>query len=201
MIPRKQCRGAVLGLKVADEDFILTFASAVRRAFGLTVRARREGPYWVAKIGRIGVFDDLKTREPETRDEVRWWLRGFFDSEGNASLTRSKISENSWSRRVAFFNTDVALIDRARGYLDLLEIETLTYTMKPSRGHLGTKPVFELLVRSGQENYWRFGELVGSSIARKAQALQAIPRSYVPDLSEHCRQAQRKGSTARWGRR
>lgn len=191
--------GTALGLRVADYAFALAFAGALGAAFRAGAPPRRdERGYWVVmRSARSGRFDRLPRATVATRDQRCAWLRGLFDSEGNASLCRRKKYEHSFSRRVSFYSTNKATLRRAARYLATIGLSSRWSPVKPSAGHLGTLPVFELAVRSSRENYATFARLVGSSIGRKRRVLEALPKSYSPDISESCRRAQLKGAAAK----
>jgi hypothetical protein len=177
------CTRLTLGLRVADEDFARAFAAAILAEFSVQAVCRRdERGYWLVRTSnKTGRFSALLNFAPSSQDEKAAWLRGLFDSEGNATLSRAKVSANAWNRRVALFSTEPSTIARAARYLRDLGIETRLSTMKPSTGHKGKRTVWQLTVRHSKANFARFSALVGSSIARKAATLAAIPTTYQPD--------------------
>jgi hypothetical protein len=173
----------ILGLHVADEDFARAFAEAVRVAYGVGPAVRRErAGYWrVARYNGYGRFDGLlpyRSFRTDDDDERAAWLRGFFDSEGNASLLRLRKGVNSWSRRVCVFNTDLRILGTAADFLAALGYLTVQSHVPPDAGHLGTLPVYQLRLRQSRENFERFATQVGSSIGRKQRTLDAIANSY-----------------------
>lgn len=189
-----------IGLRVADEDFAAAFADALAAAFGCRARPRRdERGYWLVRTTNgTGRFDGLRAFEAATDAERGAWLRGLFDSEGNATLRPlPAVSVNSFERRVAIYSTATATLGRAASYLASLGIRTVQTATRNSAGHKGTKIVYQLRVRASREHYRRFAELVGSSIGRKRAVLNAIPASYQPPGNEHCRRAQRLGAEAK----
>lgn len=191
-----------IGLRVKDEDFATTFADALAIAFGCTARPRRdERGYWLIRVGnKSGRFNGLLALEPATNAERGAWLRGLFDSEGCAYLGRAKISANSYNRSVTMYSTNLTTLERAVRFLAAIEIRATIGQRKNGAGHWGTKTVYELDVSPGRENYKRFAELVGSSLARKAATLKAIPDSYRLDPKEHVRRAQKLGAATRRAR-
>ncbi len=195
------CTRLTLGLRVNDGDFARAFCGALKSGFGVDRRPKRdERGYWLVRVGnKRGTFDGLRTYRPRGRKEIAAWLRGLFDSEGNAQLCKAKISANSWHRRVSFYSTDQTTLDRAATYLSELGIETVWYVEKNSKGHKGTKVVYQLRIRPGQHNYRRFALLVGSSIARKRESLHRIYETY-QEPGHHAR-AGRVGSASRRRRR
>jgi hypothetical protein len=188
-----------LGLRVADLDFAQAFVCALRTAFGVErVPRPDERGYSLVRIGdKRRRFAALREVRPELADERAAWLRGLFDSEGNADLSPSNLSENSWNRSVRFFSTERSTLVLATQHLAELGIATKPIvTVKPSAGHKGRKPVYRLHLRCDQANFARFAELVGSSIGRKAEALRRIPLSYRPDTA-YCRTGQARGAATR----
>jgi hypothetical protein len=173
--------GAVIGLRVKDEEFVRAFAAAVRRAFGTGPNCVFSGGYWSARLRRKGWFGGLRALEPLGPEQIGAWLRGMFDSEGNAQVGQMGRKPRYAYRRVAMYSTDRATLDRCARYLDALGIpHTLTDTKANQRaGHIGTKPVLELRVRGSRENYRRFLDAVGTTIPRKRLALERIVSSYL----------------------
>lgn len=195
------CTPLSLGIQVADCDFAEAFATAIAEAFSIappTVRQEARG-YWVVRMSnKSGRFNALRDVAPDGIDESAAWLRGFFDSEGNALLRRNGMSPNAFGRRVAMYSTNLGTLDRAAGCASRLGIETLLRRTKNSAGHKGTLVVFELALRGARDNYQRFSDLVGSSIERKRTVLAAIPQSYA-DTFESSSIGGRRGCATRWG--
>lgn len=191
-------KNRILGLRVADADFAAAFAEAVSAAFGRRAKPRRdERGYWVVRTSnRDGVLDELRTVEPVLVEQGTW-LRGLFDSEGNAQLTRLRSGPNCFGRRVAFYSTNLETLDRAAYYLTALGMLSGLSEVRPTRGHLGTKPVFQLRLLASREAFDVFRTLVGSSIGRKRAALDAIVASYEADLPAARRRAQLLGAEAK----
>src|SRR5262249_43789984 len=102
------CTRLTIGLRVIDADFAQAFALALHVVFGLAVSPRRdERGYWLVRVGnKTGRFNHLPSYEPTTDEERAAWVRGLFDSEGNAQLRPSGISTNSFGRRVAIYSTN-----------------------------------------------------------------------------------------------
>lgn len=174
------CTRRTLGLRCADEDFARTFARAILKGYGIAITCYQdERGYWLVRARNgTGRFDHLLEFEPKTKIEMAHWIRGLFDSEGNASLCKSKMSKNSWNRRVAIFSTTTKTLDRAAEYLHSLGIVTLRYIESRSVGHKGDRIVHQLRIRPGKENFRLFSEIVGSSIRRKMKALKRMPLTY-----------------------
>ncbi len=190
---------SVLGLRVADLDFSQAFCEALSVAFAITKHPRLdERGYWLVRMGdRVGRFNVLRNFEASTDKEKSAWLRGFFDSEGNAQLTKRTFGSNCFERRIAMYSTDENTLNAAERYLLDLGIVGKRRLTKNSVGHKGTKPVSELRLVSSLRNFGSFRTIVGSSIARKRNTMDAIVSSYVSDLSESCKQRQRLGAAAR----
>jgi len=189
-----------IGLRVSDADFASTFAVALELATGsLTRPYHDERGYWsVRNQNHAGRFSHLKGYEPQTDEECAAWLRGLFDSEGNAQLRiKPGVGPNSYGRRVAMYSTNTETLRRAQTYLERLAITSVIRPQKHSDGHKGTLPLFELSLDQSRENFLRFAWLVGSSIARKRDVLMALPLSYRADPGESCRSAQRIGAAAK----
>lgn len=191
-----------LGLRVADEEFAQQFARSVRHVYGVSTVARRdERGYWLVRVGnKTGRFDGLRLFEPSTAEESRCWLRGLFDSEGNAQLVhRPRVSPNAYQRRVSFYSTSVETIEMAADALSGLGLRTIRSHVKPTAGHLGSKPVIELRLAASRSAYALFADEVGSTILRKQRVMEAIPTSYQPP-GHHAR-IQAKGVESRRARR
>ena len=192
-----------LGLRSKDQDFAETFSAAVASSFSVRRQPRQdERGYWLYRTSnKTGRFNPLFGFEPQNNEERRAWLRGMFDSEGNVQLRLNGMSTQSYGRRVAFYSTNTITLNMCSQYLmDLGMLARLNPT-KASTGHLGDKVVYELCLRGSLENYQRFAALVGSSIQRKRDRLDAIPGTYKPDRSAHCRAAQKIGAAIRSARR
>lgn len=185
-----------LGLRVKDRDFAEAFADAIEK-----VAAKRpniiidERGYFTVRVSnKTGKFSYLKDSEIRTAEDKASWLRGLFDSEGNASLRN--LRDHSFERRIGMYSTSVETLLRAKVYLTDLGMTTAFRMMKNSRGHKGSKTVHELKLRGSIENFSLFAKYVGSSIMRKHAIIEAIPLSYQPD-HEYLRRAQLKGVAAK----
>lgn len=189
----------IIGLTTKDLDFAEAFSDALHVVYGVKIRPKmdKRGYWQVRTSNRTGRFNALRTFEPSSDTEYAAWVRGYFDSDGNASLVPAKISVNAFSRRVAIYSTALNELGRCATYLDRLGIATAVRATKNSASHIGDKTVYELRVAVNRANFQRFSILVGSSIGRKQETLNAIPESYKPDLSAHCREVQLIGATAR----
>lgn len=176
------CTNLTIGLKVKDYDFSLAFCHNLNIGFGFSLKPRLdERGYWLVRTSnKKGYFSHIKSYQPRNKEEIAAWLKGVFDSEGNASLLKSKISLNSWNRRVSMYSTDYETITKIESYLLQLGMPNVTRKMKATKGHKGTKPVYEIKLRSSQENFQCFYSLVGSSIKRKNDVLERIPKTYQP---------------------
>lgn len=173
--------GGYLCLRVADEDFAHAFTSALEAGYGIRrTPARDERGFWLTRTyNGHQRFDGLRDWEPATHAQCAAWVLGMFDSEGNACLVPKPYhGPGSWERRVAFYSTEHATLDRLDRYLTVLDLPTTRTTVKPSAGHLGTRPVEQLRVRSSRANFARFAALVGSNIIRKQLVLDRIPETY-----------------------
>ena len=193
--------GATIGLHVKDRDFAEAFATAIDCAFGLSVQVRQEGKYWRARIRRKGLFDRIPFFIPRSNVHRAYWLRGLFDSDGNAQLYRSLASPGAKNRRVAIYNTTATTIDRACRYLQYLGIcckvnETSAH-LQPS--HHGSAVVLELKVVGGRESFQAFAEQIGSCIDRKRRTLTAI--ATYEEKSEYCKRGGLASAVVRWGGR
>lgn len=192
-----------LCLRVADGDFAEAFALSVKAAFGVATAPRRdERGYWLVRTyNGYGRFNGLPTFQADRDAERAAWLRGLFDSDGNANLKhRPEKGPGSYARRVAIYSTRQDTLDQAADYLGDLGIATKLRPTANSKGHIGTKVVSELSLRSSRAQYYRFATLVGSSIERKRDTLNAIVSSYCDDLSAAYRRAQAAGVAVRLGR-
>lgn len=192
-----------LCLRVADRDFAETFAAAIRDGYGCTAKVNiDERGYFLVRRWSAGRFEHLRTLKQESTEEQAAWLRGYFDSEGNAQLTPAPSrGDRSFSRRVSFYSTNDETLQTADKYLAALGLVTRRSTPKLSEGHLGTLPVHELALRSSKQQYVTFAELVGSSIERKRITLKRIAESYCEDMATVRREMQARGVAVRIARR
>lgn len=177
------CTDLSLGLRCKDFDFSTAFAAALNDACGTQVTPRRdERGYWLIRQGnKSGKFSHLRGVEPENSAEVSAWLRGLFDSEGNAQcISLPRKGPNSFQRRIAFYSTSTDTLLRAHSYLNLLGLDSVIREQTASATHKGTKPVFELkLVR--RPSLQAFSTAVGSSISRKQETLLRIASTFQPE--------------------
>ncbi len=187
-------------LKAKDREFVEAFVNAVNKVYGRKGSARPDGPYWrVVYTNKLGTFDNLRNFEPHDAEETAQWLRGYFDGDGNANLTHQpQVSNQAYSRRIAFYSTNRALLVRAASYLSRLHLPSTLRGRRLTNGHYGKKPLYELRLRDSQENFDRFARLVGSSINRKQTVLNSIPKSYQPP-GHHAR-AWAKALATRYGK-
>lgn len=192
-----------LCLRVADRDFAETFAAAIREGYGCTAKVTiDERGYFLVRRNSAGRFEHLREFTTESSEAQAAWLRGYFDSEGNAQLTPVPYrGERSFTRRVSFYSTNEETLTMAASHLADLGIATRHSTMKPSKGHLGTLPVYELAVRGSREQFSTFANLIGSSIERKRENLSRIVGSYCDDMSAVRREMQARGVAKRIARR
>ena len=174
------CTENSIGLRCKDHDFNLEFCRVVNCVYGLAkIPKTDERGYWLSRHHNNGRFSNASQFVPTTQEEECAWLRGLFDSEGNAQLQRIR---RGYMRRVAIYSTSAGTLIKASGYLDSLGIKWSLNPTKNSRSHKGTKTVFELRV-CGRSGFTVFAEKIGSSIARKNDALQRMVAVYQPDNS------------------
>lgn len=116
------CTKNGFGLHVKDRDFLEAFRSAIEIVFGFKPNAINEGPYCRARIGnRTGRFDYLKSYKPKTTKQMAAWVKGMFDSEGSAILTKLKIGINCFSRRICMCSSDRGLLKTTQYYLSIIK--------------------------------------------------------------------------------
>lgn len=178
---RKSPRG-YLRLRCKDVDFAVAFRDAILAAFQrrTAVECGTDGYYDVRSYNGHGRFDALRTLRPTYHEEKEAWLRGLFDSEGNALCIRHPSQgPRSWERRVSIFSTNLVTLETARAFLDDLGIPCRLRRWHCGTGHLGTKPVHALLLNAGRDHFALFAARVGSSIERKRRTLELIPQTYV----------------------
>lgn len=188
------------GLGVVDHDFALAFASAIAQGYGIATKPGQDKRgYWVVRTyNGFGRFDDLRSLEPTSQEESAAWLRGLFDSEGNALLIPlPRRGPRSYCRRVAVYSTNECTLARTARYLLGLGMATRLNRQRPSEGHMGSKQVWELAIRSSRANYEAFAATVGSSIQRKQSVLDALAASYCDDLAAACREAGAAGAATK----
>lgn len=192
------CTARAIGLHVKDLDFAETFALAIREVSTAIVKPSPDRKkYWRVVLLQPECFKGVKRYHPQSESEYASWLRGFFDSEGSAYCGRTRRWENSFNRRVGFFNTNIDTLRRAKRYCEQIGVSAEIRPIKSSNGHLGSLPVFELRLANGRDNFTRFAWLVGSSIDRKMKILRAIPLSFSVDHGAAMRAAQLIGATAK----
>lgn len=192
------CTDLTIGLRCKDHDFSAEFCLALENVFGIDRQPRRdERGYWLVRLrNSSGRFSHAKAFEPQTLEERAAWVRGFFDSEGNAQvLEQPKRGPRSIHRRISVCSTEVATIERVRGHFAALGIEVFYYVDRLRKGSKGKKPLHILCVKR-RESFVRFATLVGSSIERKRKRLDRIAGSYL-DRSTAAREAQLKGAAAK----
>lgn len=172
------CTAKGFGLTVKDRDFADAFAIALKHVSG-DGAVSPSGKYWrVFRSNRHGAFSGIKAFAPANEGERLIWLRGLFDSEGNAQLIhRPSVSPNAYQRRIAIYSTDLATLERASTMLDQSHIYHVINATKNSASHRGSKVVFELRL-SSRESYEMFNSLVGSFIRRKRETMERIVDSY-----------------------
>ena len=193
------CTRKTIGLRCKDRDFSIAFSNALKDSSLTTSGSRQdERGYWLVCVSnRTGKFSHLKRYQPRGRAEIAAWLRGLFDSEGNAQLLKLKKWKNSYHRRVAMFSTVQATLKRAKRYLKRLGIVAKIVSHKNSKGHKGKKKVYQLKLKCSKGNFSLFSTIVGSSIGRKKRALGSIVDTYCRDLSASFRAAQLKGAATK----
>lgn len=173
--------GGYLCLRVADEDFALAFAAAVAEGYGVhRAPAQDERGYWLFRTyNGHRRFDGLRTFVPTSPGECAAWTLGLFDSEGNVQLTPKPWNgPASWERRVAFYSTEPATLDTLVTTLDSLGLPSTRLVRRPTAGHLGSRTVEQVRIRSGRAYFERFAEVIGSNIARKQAVLDRLPTTY-----------------------
>ncbi len=174
------CSPLTIGLRVKDGGFAEAFAAGLNALFGLSLSPRRdERGYWLVRTSnQTGKFNWLRNFEPCNDDDLSSWLRGLFDSEGNAQLwLNEKMGPRSYHRRIAIYSTSVPTLERAAEFFEWLEIPHSFRSTKNSATHYGTKIVWELRV-TRREGFLRFADMVGASDPRKQSRIDNIVRSY-----------------------
>ncbi len=189
------CTQRAIGLRVADYEFSAAFADALQRVFSVRVQPHKdERGYWLVRTrNSTGKYSVLLSFEPQLCDEMAAWVRGLFDSEGNACLRLKKANSQSYGRDISLFSTTISTLERAAHYLTFLQIPTYLYPRRNGAGHKGSRTVYRLSVAGRYEHYLQFAKRVGSTISRKQQVLDALPQSYQPDGSYY-KKAQAKGA-------
>jgi hypothetical protein len=196
------CTRLTIGLKAKDKDFVDTFCEAFNSVFSNKIKPRLdESGYWLARTSnKTGKFNGLRGYKPKNNVERATWLRGLFDSDGNAQLIHQpQLSPNAYGRRVAIYSTNKPTLLRASNYMRSLKIEHNIRRTKNSRSHIGSKTVFELRIIRKQ-GFVRFLRFVGSSIGRKQKRLHAIVSTY-RNKKESCSLGGQRGSATRRARR
>ena len=169
-----------IGLRVKDRGFADAFAIGVNEICRTALQAKTdERGYWLVRGGnKSGRFNGLKQFEPANNDDLSSWLRGLFDSEGNAQLwLNEKMGPHSYHRRIAMYSTELPTLELAGEFMEWLEIPHSFRSTKNSAGHFGTKEVWELRV-TRREGFLRFADMVGATDPRKQDRIDAIARSY-----------------------
>ena len=192
------CTPLTVGLRCKDRDFAVTFAAGLTALYAVRPRVKRdERGYWLVRVSnKRGIFNGMRKCPILTPEDAAAWLRGVFDSEGNADLRPLKISKNAKDRRVAFYTTDVRTAALIIHRLKTIALPSRDRVMKRTLGHKGTKPVIEVRLLNSEENFTRFATLVGSSLGRKRRVLEALAASY-GSRRDYCRRGQRAGAATR----
>ncbi len=175
------CTDRTIGLRAKDRDFVSAFRVALFVSTGKRANLLPDGTrYWRCRASNsTGRFSGLRSYEPADSDEVGWWLRGLFDSDGNAQITPVRGRPRSFSRRVAIYSTTRSKLERAVEYLGWLSIPAIIRETKNSTTHRGDRLVYELRILR-REGFERFADMVGSCIARKRDRLAKIVSTYQP---------------------
>ena len=127
------CTRLTLGLRAKDQDFVQAFCQAVNDVFDMDLAPRLDDRgYWLVRTSnKTGKFDWLRDYNPRDNREVGRWLRGLFDSEGNAQLVkRPSLGPNSYQRRVAMYSTNLMTLQQGLHYLIHLGISAKIRTTK-----------------------------------------------------------------------
>jgi len=107
------------------------------------------------------------------------FLRGFFDSEGTATITKifTKLGRpNGYNHKIACVNTNFRIIELCQKLLGDLAMPTIINKYQPKRPN--EKLVYQLVLRRSKNNYIKFANLVGFSIVRKQGKLLQIINNY-----------------------
>ena len=195
------CSPLTIGLRCKDQDFAEAFAAALSSGFeGKFIPRRDERGYWLIRKGnKTGRFNHLRNYQPTDDDERAAWLRGLFDSEGNAQcLSRPRLGPNSFQRRIDIYSTEQGTLEKASEFLGTLGIRHTIRATKNSSTHKGTKIVFELSLQK-REAFQAFAHAVGSSCARKQLVLNRIASTFL-DPAEAARRGQLKGAATKHAR-
>lgn len=194
------CTPLTIGLRAKDKDFVETFAEGLRSVYKVKLMVRRdERGYWLArKSNKLGTFSDLRGTAISGPESRSMWLRGMFDSEGNACCRLLGNSPNAMDRRIAFYSTDKTTIDKLMCHLSAVAVEWRIREVKPTEGHKGKRTVYEVRLLNGLENFSRFVDRIGTSIARKAEILKRIVSTYQAPF-DYQSLGGRRGCATRWG--
>lgn len=201
--PQKKSRYGYLCLRCADREFAEAFTKSIMVGFDVPAKVTvdERGYFLVRKSNGNNRFAVLGGYEPVGIEQKAAWLRGFFDSEGCVTLAKKPAAGPlSWDRRIVLTSTNTHTLYMAKRLLTDLNIRAARYEVRSTRGHKGTKRVFNLQVAGGRESLVRFAASVGSSISRKQEVLGAMVDSYHPNLSQSYRDAQAKGAAVRRAR-
>lgn len=176
------CTRLSLGLRAKDRDFVAAFCIAVNAIFATGIQAKMdERGYWLARSGnKSGRYDGARSYKPEDDTEKVAWLRGMFDSEGNAQCLKLNRGPGSYQRRISMYSTDRSTLEVASIYLHDLGMKNSISQTKNSASHKGTKTVFELVLRR-REAFRMFVRIVGSNIERKKETLSMIASTMQPE--------------------
>lgn len=187
------CTDLSLGLKVADHDFATEFSRCIKVVFNKEIKVSNTEGYWrVRANNKSGRYNNVKNYSPVNESEITAWVKGLFDSEGNAQFSKLNRGERSYNRRISFYSTEYSTLKRAKNYMEEFNITSKINTVTSSKTHLGDKQVYELLLQSSKENFSLFNVHIGSSIQRKRKAIEEM-LNYC-DVAEFTRAAQKKGA-------
>lgn len=193
-------RESYLCMRVVDYEFAFEFSRCIELGFKLnsSVTVDERSYYLVRRYNKQKMFDCLLDMEPETKREKQMWLRGVFDSEGSVEAKLNNRT-GQWTRRVAMFSTNMKTLKRVQSYLRELKISVRgIQKWSMTKGHIGTKQVYAVVLNSSKENFEAFQCNVGFTIFRHQINVITLCVSYdVRNKSDVLREGQAKAAKTR----
>jgi intein-encoded DNA endonuclease-like protein len=179
-----------IGMNIKDKDFALSFKEAFEREFKKEGKLHFYNGLWriifhsVELVKSFRNFDTINLVNKGNKEVKGAFLRGFFDSEGSVYL-RIIRGKGISSRRIEISNKNYELLSFCKNLLEGLEIKTREIEKRIRKERmlknriLPVSEYFRFTLKEDKNNFLRFRNLVGFSINRKQEKLEAIINSYL----------------------
>jgi intein/homing endonuclease len=179
-----------IGMNVKDKDFALAFREAFEREFNKEGKLHFYNGLWriifhsVELVNLFRNFNMFNLIKEGNREVKCAFLRGFFDSEGSASLNIIR-GKGHADRKIEIANKNYKLLLFCKNLLENLGIETrkMDKRIREERFFKNRKlPIleyFRFTLKENKDNFLKFRNLIGFSIKRKQEKLESIINSYL----------------------